>query len=87
MTLFCLLGDKNYLSLLKIWTDDQGAIMAVGASKPTVVADADGFFSVKSKMLVSMDTILLKFMPCFFIFDALIYWSSIRIYISNFTPF
>lgn len=31
----------------------QGAIMAVGASKPTVVTDADGFFSVKSKMLVS----------------------------------
>ncbi|GMN38776.1 hypothetical protein TIFTF001_008014 [Ficus carica] len=30
----------------------QGAIMAVGASKPTVVADADGFFSVKSKMLL-----------------------------------
>ncbi|XP_044488786.1 dihydrolipoyllysine-residue acetyltransferase component 4 of pyruvate dehydrogenase complex, chloroplastic isoform X2 [Mangifera indica] len=29
----------------------QGAIMAVGASKPTVVADKDGFFSVKSKML------------------------------------
>lgn len=28
--------------------------MAVGASKPTVVADADGFFSVKSKMLVSV---------------------------------
>lgn len=27
--------------------------MAVGASKPTVIADADGFFSVKSKMLVS----------------------------------
>ena len=31
----------------------QGAIMAVGASKPTVVTDSDGFFSVKSKMLVS----------------------------------
>ena len=28
--------------------------MVVGASKPTVVADADGFFSVKSKMLVSV---------------------------------
>lgn len=27
--------------------------MAVGASKPTVVAAADGFFSVKNKMLVS----------------------------------
>ncbi|KAK9998145.1 hypothetical protein SO802_017748 [Lithocarpus litseifolius] len=32
----------------------QGAIMAVGASKPTVVADADGYFSVKSKMLVNV---------------------------------
>ncbi|CAN6550263.1 unnamed protein product [Malus baccata var. baccata] len=32
----------------------QGAIMAVGASKPTVVADTDGFFSVKSKMLVNV---------------------------------
>ncbi|EXB40553.1 hypothetical protein L484_001181 [Morus notabilis] len=31
---------------------DKGAIMVVGASKPTVVANADGFFSVKSKMLV-----------------------------------
>lgn len=28
--------------------------MAVGASKPTVVTDEDGFFSVKSKMLVSL---------------------------------
>ncbi|XWS34026.1 hypothetical protein CRYUN_Cryun21dG0004200 [Craigia yunnanensis] len=32
----------------------QGSIMAVGASKPTVVADADGFFSVKNKMLVNV---------------------------------
>ncbi|XP_050241167.1 dihydrolipoyllysine-residue acetyltransferase component 4 of pyruvate dehydrogenase complex, chloroplastic [Quercus robur] len=32
----------------------QGAIMAVGSSKPTVVADADGYFSVKSKMLVNV---------------------------------
>ncbi|KAG9458397.1 hypothetical protein H6P81_002905 [Aristolochia fimbriata] len=32
----------------------QGAIMAVGASKPTVVGDADGFFSVKSKMQVNV---------------------------------
>ncbi|KAK8546931.1 hypothetical protein V6N13_099677 [Hibiscus sabdariffa] len=32
----------------------QGAIMAVGASKPTVVADADGFFSLKNKMLVNV---------------------------------
>jgi pyruvate dehydrogenase E2 component (dihydrolipoamide acetyltransferase) len=28
--------------------------MAVGASKPTVSADKDGFFSVKSKMLVGV---------------------------------
>ncbi|KAK7306941.1 hypothetical protein VNO77_39584 [Canavalia gladiata] len=32
----------------------QGAIMAVGASKPTVQADKDGFFSVKNKMLVNV---------------------------------
>jgi pyruvate dehydrogenase E2 component (dihydrolipoamide acetyltransferase) len=32
----------------------QGAIMAVGASKPTVVADKSGFFSVKSQMLVNV---------------------------------
>ncbi|KAG0485559.1 hypothetical protein HPP92_009638 [Vanilla planifolia] len=32
----------------------QGAIMAVGASKPTVVAGADGFFSVKNNMLVNV---------------------------------
>ncbi|KAG9140318.1 hypothetical protein Leryth_023301 [Lithospermum erythrorhizon] len=32
----------------------QGAIMAVGASKPTVVAAADGFFSVKNKMQVNV---------------------------------
>ncbi|XP_027365768.1 dihydrolipoyllysine-residue acetyltransferase component 4 of pyruvate dehydrogenase complex, chloroplastic-like [Abrus precatorius] len=32
----------------------QGAIMAVGASKPTVLANADGFFSVKNKMLVNV---------------------------------
>ncbi|XWS64321.1 hypothetical protein CRYUN_Cryun06bG0176300 [Craigia yunnanensis] len=32
----------------------QGAIMAVGASKPNVVADVDGFFSVKNKMLVNV---------------------------------
>ncbi|KOM36333.1 hypothetical protein LR48_Vigan02g248300 [Vigna angularis] len=31
----------------------QGAIMAVGASRPTVLADKDGFFSVKNKMLFS----------------------------------
>lgn len=35
------------------WDYVQGAIMAVGASKPTVVAGGDGFFSVKSKMQVS----------------------------------
>jgi hypothetical protein len=45
----------------------QGAIMAVGASKPTVQADADGFFRVKSKMLVSYMTYILSlmFMPSF----------------------
>lgn len=32
----------------------QGAIMAVGVSKPTVVADAEGFFCVKNKMLVNV---------------------------------
>ncbi|CAI9096229.1 OLC1v1032320C1 [Oldenlandia corymbosa var. corymbosa] len=32
----------------------QGAIMAVGASKPTVVTDADGFFSVKNRMQVNV---------------------------------
>ncbi|KAF7827830.1 Dihydrolipoyllysine-residue acetyltransferase component 4 of pyruvate dehydrogenase complex, chloroplastic [Senna tora] len=32
----------------------QGAIMAVGASKPTALADKDGFFSVKNKMLVNV---------------------------------
>ncbi|XP_075507043.1 dihydrolipoyllysine-residue acetyltransferase component 4 of pyruvate dehydrogenase complex, chloroplastic-like [Primulina tabacum] len=32
----------------------QGAIMAVGASKPTVSADKDGFFGVKNKMLVNV---------------------------------
>ncbi|CAA3006111.1 dihydrolipoyllysine-residue acetyltransferase component 4 of pyruvate dehydrogenase complex [Olea europaea subsp. europaea] len=32
----------------------QGAIMAVGASKPTVLADKDGFFSIKNKMLVNV---------------------------------
>ncbi|KAL8052847.1 hypothetical protein ABFX02_05G031600 [Erythranthe guttata] len=32
----------------------QGAIMAVGASKPTVIADKDGFFSVKNTLLVNV---------------------------------
>ncbi|KAK6931480.1 Peripheral subunit-binding domain [Dillenia turbinata] len=32
----------------------QGAIMAVGASKPTVLTGADGFFTVKRKMLVNV---------------------------------
>ncbi|RCV11622.1 hypothetical protein SETIT_2G201500v2 [Setaria italica] len=32
----------------------QGAIMAVGASKPTVVVDKDGFFSIKNEMLVNV---------------------------------
>lgn len=34
--------------------------MAVGASKPTVAADADGFFSVKNKMLVSVSSLSLS---------------------------
>jgi len=34
--------------------------MAVGASKPTVLADADGFFRVKSKMLVSYTIYILS---------------------------
>ncbi|KAL7587785.1 dihydrolipoyllysine-residue acetyltransferase component 4 of pyruvate dehydrogenase complex, chloroplastic [Lactuca sativa] len=32
----------------------QGAIMAVGASKPTAVADKDGYFSVKNQMMVNV---------------------------------
>uniref|UniRef100_J3MXB8 Peripheral subunit-binding (PSBD) domain-containing protein n=2 Tax=Oryza brachyantha TaxID=4533 RepID=J3MXB8_ORYBR len=32
----------------------QGAIMAVGGSKPTVVANKDGFFSIKNEMLVNV---------------------------------
>lgn len=48
-----LMGLISLQLLIIFWNDDQGAIMAVGASKPTVVADADGFFSVKNKMLVS----------------------------------
>jgi len=43
-------------------TCDQGAIMAVGASKPTVVADSDGFFSVKNKMLVSIVSLSKKYL-------------------------
>lgn len=42
-----------------LWNNFQGAIIAVGASKPTVIADADGFFSVKSKMLVSIFSVSL----------------------------
>ncbi|KAH6815055.1 2-oxoacid dehydrogenases acyltransferase family protein [Perilla frutescens var. frutescens] len=32
----------------------QGAIMAVGASKPSVIADKEGFFRVKNQMLVNV---------------------------------
>ncbi|KAM0858128.1 hypothetical protein ACQ4PT_048031 [Festuca glaucescens] len=32
----------------------QGAIMAVGASRPTVMAGKDGFFSIKNEMLVNV---------------------------------
>lgn len=31
--------------------------MAVGASKPNVVARGDGFFSVKNKMLVNLESL------------------------------
>jgi pyruvate dehydrogenase E2 component (dihydrolipoamide acetyltransferase) len=37
--------------------------MAVGASKPTVVTDKDGFFSVKSKMQVSRRSDSFKYHP------------------------
>ncbi|KAL2930642.1 Dihydrolipoyllysine-residue acetyltransferase component 4 of pyruvate dehydrogenase complex chloroplastic, partial [Bienertia sinuspersici] len=36
---------------------DQGAIMAVGASKPTILTDASGYFSLKNKMLVSFPSL------------------------------
>jgi hypothetical protein len=39
--------------------------MAVGASKPTVQADADGFFRVKSKMLVSYMTYIHTFLDVY----------------------
>ena len=42
--------------------------MAVGASKPTVVAGADGFFSVKSKMLVSLLLSSFMMIACFISF-------------------
>ncbi|MQM13300.1 hypothetical protein Taro_046225 [Colocasia esculenta] len=42
-----------------------GAIMAVGASKPTIVAYADGFFSVKNKMLVEMAVVEIEWFPCY----------------------
>lgn len=45
--------------------------MAVGASKPTVVADKDGFFSVKSKMLVSCASDLLDISCLHVIFSVL----------------
>uniref|UniRef100_A0A0D9XDK6 Dihydrolipoamide acetyltransferase component of pyruvate dehydrogenase complex n=1 Tax=Leersia perrieri TaxID=77586 RepID=A0A0D9XDK6_9ORYZ len=32
----------------------QGAIMAIGGSRPTVVANKDGFFSIKNEMLVNV---------------------------------
>lgn len=43
--------------------------MAVGASKPTVAADKDGFFSVKNKMLVSHNLRLLLLRSCFVFFQ------------------
>ncbi|KAK8937854.1 hypothetical protein KSP40_PGU019802 [Platanthera guangdongensis] len=38
----------------QVWFLFQGAIMAVGASKPTVVPGADGFFTIKNKMMVNV---------------------------------
>lgn len=58
MMLFYLF--KLFCHFQKMGNDIQGAIMAVGASKPTVVADADGFFSVKSKMLVNFVPVSLQ---------------------------
>ena len=40
--------------------------MAVGASKPTVVADGDGFFTIKNKMLVSSVCFLVRFLHQYF---------------------
>ncbi|KAK8935416.1 hypothetical protein KSP39_PZI013431 [Platanthera zijinensis] len=40
----------------------QGAIMAVGASKPTIVPGADSFFTIKNKMMVSSKSLFLKYM-------------------------
>ncbi|KAJ0796457.1 putative dihydrolipoyllysine-residue acetyltransferase [Helianthus annuus] len=42
---------KHDLSSYSPMYTTQGAIMAVGASKPTSIADKDGYFSVKSQML------------------------------------
>ncbi|KAL6186600.1 hypothetical protein ACLB2K_042720 [Fragaria x ananassa] len=43
----------------------QGAIMAVGASKPTVVADSDGFFSVKTDHRIVYGADLAAFLKTF----------------------
>lgn len=56
--------------------------MAVGASKPTVIADADGFFSVKSKMLVSL---IFKCMLCFH--NVFICWKTIQLFNSDSSVF
>ncbi|KAJ0430446.1 putative dihydrolipoyllysine-residue acetyltransferase [Helianthus annuus] len=42
---------KHDLSSYSPMYTTQGATMAVGASKPTSIADKDGYFSVKSQML------------------------------------
>lgn len=55
----------------------QGAIMAVGASKPTVLADKDGFFSVKNKMLVSYLSLLITTFICLCTY-ALEQWTEFR---------
>ena len=44
---------------------EQGAIMAVGASTPTVVATRDGLFGVKNRMQVTLLLLFLTFVTHF----------------------
>lgn len=56
ITLLFVLNKKfvsNKIHILCFAGHSQGAIMAVGTSKPTVAAGKDGFFTVKNKILVS----------------------------------
>lgn len=55
-----MICNKIFHGLLSYIMWYQGAIMAVGASKPTVIAGKDGFFSVKNKMLVSYSLAIKK---------------------------